>query len=92
MGEMSHAGSRTRRGVMENPSEVMQILAQIESEYLAASLGLSGLAEAARHAAINARMENIGRLHRSLQAIVGEDATKLIAERLETIPETNELA
>jgi hypothetical protein len=73
-----------------NQSEVARILAQVESEYLAARRGLSGFAEGARHAAISARMENMGRLHQSLQAMVGEDAIRLIAEHLEKIPETNE--
>jgi hypothetical protein len=71
-------------------SEVARLLAQIESEYLAARRGLSDFAEGARHAVINARMENMGRLHKNLQAIVGEDAIRLVAERLETIPEMNE--
>jgi hypothetical protein len=66
-------------------SEVVQLLSQIETEYLAAQLGLTGFAESARHAAITARMENIGRLHEHLRTIVGEDATRLMTERLENI-------
>jgi hypothetical protein len=68
-------------------SEVARLLAQIEAEYLAAQRGLSGLAVTARHTAITARLENMGRLHTHLQEIVGEDAIRLIAERLETLPE-----
>ncbi len=69
-----------------NVSEVAQLLDRIESEYIAAMRGMSGLAVTARHEAITARMENLGRLHESLHAIVGEDAIRLMAERLENIP------
>ena len=71
-----------------NQSEVAQLLNQIETEYLAAQHGLTGFAESAKHAAITARMENMGRIHENLQAIVGDDAIKLIAARLENIPAT----
>ena len=67
-------------------SEVARLLNQIENEYTAAQRGLTGLAESARHAAITARMERMGQLHQSLHAIVGDDATRLLAERLEAIP------
>lgn len=69
-----------------NRSEIARILQQIEVEYRAAQHGLTGLAESARHAAITARMQNMGQLHRNLRAIVGDDAIRLIAERLEAIP------
>jgi hypothetical protein len=72
---------------MSNPSEVARLLAQIEAEYLAAQRGLTGFAEGAKHAAITARMEKIGKLHEHLQEIVGEDAIKLIVERIENLPE-----
>lgn len=67
-------------------SEVAQLLQQVEVEYLAATRGMSGFAVTAQHAAITARMENLGRLHEELRALVGDDATRLLAERLETIP------
>lgn len=70
-----------------NQSEVMHLLSQIEAEYLAAQRGLIGFAESARHEAITARLENIGRLHEHLRAVVGDDATRLIAECLEKVPE-----
>ena len=89
--EMSHFDAiGVRLNTMErksSPSEVARLLAQIEAEYLAAKQGLSGFAETARHAAITARMETMGRLHKNLQEIVGVDAIKLIAERLENLPE-----
>ena len=70
-----------------NQSEVARILERIENEYVAAQRGLTGLAQSARHTAITARIENLGRLHESLRAVAGEDAMKLIAECLENIPE-----
>lgn len=66
-------------------SEVAQLLQRIEAEYLAAQRGLTGFAEGASHAAITSRMEKIGKLHEDLRAIVGEEAIKLVAERLEMI-------
>ena len=70
----------------ENRSEVARLLNQIEMEYLAAQRGLTGLAESAKHAAITARMEHIGQLHQNLCIIVGDDAIRLIAERLNSTP------
>ena len=67
-------------------SEVARLLDRIEAEYVAAQRGLTGLAESARHAAITARMERVGQLHQSLHVIVGDDAIRLLAERLEVIP------
>ena len=69
-----------------NPNEVAHLLKQIETEYLAAQRGLTGFAESARHAAITARLENMGKLHENLRAIVGNEATRLMSERLESIP------
>lgn len=68
-----------------NQSEVAQLLARIEREYLAATQGLTGLAVTAKHQAITARSENMGRLHEKLRALVGDDATRLMAERLEAL-------
>jgi hypothetical protein len=68
-----------------NQSEIARLLSQTEAEYVAAQRGLSGFAESARHAAITARMEHVGQLHEDLQAIVGAEAMRLIAERLDTI-------
>ena len=68
-------------------SEVTQLLNQIEAEYVAAQRGLTSLAEGAKHAAISARMHNMGRIHENLRTIVGDEAIRLIAERLETIHE-----
>ncbi len=72
--------------LQSNQSEVARILQQIETEYVAARRGLTGFAESAKHAAITARMEHMGLLHQDLQAIVGNDAIRLIAERLEATP------
>ncbi len=70
-----------------NQSQVARLLNQIEAEYIAAQRGLTGLAESARHAAINARMENIGKLHENLHVMVGDSAHRLVAACLEAIPE-----
>jgi limonene-1,2-epoxide hydrolase len=67
-------------------SEVARLLSQIEAEYLAATRGLSGFAATAKHAALTARMERMGQLHQDLHTIVGNDAIRLIAERLDAIP------
>ncbi len=68
-------------------SQVARLLNQIETEYIAAQRGLTGLAESARHAAINARMENIGKLHENLRVMVGDSAHRLVAACLEAILE-----
>jgi hypothetical protein len=70
-----------------NQSEVVRLLNQIETEYLAAQCGLIGFAESASHEAITARLENMGRLHEHLRAVVGDDATRLVAECLEKVSE-----
>lgn len=82
------ADVREREKLMRqnNNSEVMRLLNQIEMEYVAATCGMSEFAETATHTAITARMENLGMLHEHLRAVVGDDATKLMSERLESIP------
>ena len=65
----------------ENHSEVARLLAQIDMEYEAAQRGLTGLASGrSSHQFITARLERISDLHTSLQALVGESATALLAE------------
>jgi len=69
---------------MENNSEIARILAQIEREYEAGKSGLQGLAQGtSRHSFISARMENMGKLHQELMALVGKEAIGLIAMRLD---------
>ena len=68
-------------------SDVSHLLEQIEREYQAAQAAFSGYAVTARHAFINARLEHMGQVHDQLQQLIGADAIKLIAERLETLPE-----
>ena len=70
-----------------NQSDVACILNLIEVEHRAAQRGLTGFVASATHAAIRRRMEQIGRLHEDLRAIVGNDAIRLVAERLETLSE-----
>ena len=73
-----------------NASEIARLLNQIETEYVAATQGLSGFAESAKHAAITARMENLGRLHENLRALAGDEATRLFAACLEGAPTAEE--
>ena len=72
----------------ENHSEVARLLAQIGMEYEAAQRGLTGLASGtSNHQFITARMERMSDLHTSLQALVGESATALLAEHLQSLPD-----
>ena len=72
----------------ENQREVARLLAQIDMEYEAAQHGLIGLAAGTRsHQFITARMERISDLHTSLQALVGESATALLAQHLQVMPD-----
>jgi hypothetical protein len=71
----------------ENKSEISRLLQQIEAEYCAGKQGLTGLAECARHRVITTRMEHMRDLHVHLHAIVGEEAMRLIAERLDAVQE-----
>jgi hypothetical protein len=65
-------------------SELQRLLAQIELEYQAAQLGLSGLAQGtAQHDFINARIENMENARQELEKLVGpEKATELVVERM----------
>lgn len=67
-------------------SEVAQLRQRIADEYLAAKLGLSGLAYGtSRHLFITSRMENMQRTHEQLQEIVGDQAMALIALTLQDL-------
>jgi hypothetical protein len=68
-------------------SDVSRLLQQIEQEYQAAQAALHGYAMTAQHAFITARLEHMGRLHDHLEQMVGADAIRLIAERLEELLE-----
>ncbi|WP_246046325.1 hypothetical protein [Thermosporothrix hazakensis] len=64
-------------------SEVARLLSQISAEYEAAQRGLSGLSYGtSQHEFITTRMENMGQLHSQLQALVGDAAIAMIADRL----------
>lgn len=74
-------------GTDTNRSEVARLLEQISAEYEAAQRGLKGFAYgSSKHDFITARMENVGRLHSELQAIVGDSAIALVADVLNNIP------
>jgi hypothetical protein len=75
---------------MENTSEVARILAQIAQEYEAGKSGLQGLAQGvSRHSFITARMENMAKLHKELETLVGEQAIGLVATKLEELGKAN---
>ena len=70
-------------------SEVARIREQIATEYLAAKLGLYGLSYGtSHHQFITLRQERIGVLHEELYRLIGEKAIVLIAETVDTLPET----
>ncbi len=70
---------------LESKSEVARLKRQIELEYEAAQRGMHGFAAGAgKHEFITARMENMGRHHEKLIALVGErEATRALAGALE---------
>jgi hypothetical protein len=69
------------------PSEIATLRQQIEHEYAAAQLGLSGLASGTtRHRIITARQERIGLLHDSLRDMVGESAIMIVSDTLDRLP------
>ena len=80
-------GSPPPSGVPPGGSEVQRLLASIRLEYEAAYSGLHGYAVVSRHTFVTARLENMGRLHEKLEAIVGEEAIALVAEALQNAPE-----
>lgn len=69
----------------KNQSEVARLLNQIDQEYQAASLGLSGLAQGtSMHEFINARMEKIEDIREKLVDLVGEEqAGRLVVKQME---------
>jgi hypothetical protein len=74
------------QGAHEQRSEVARLLSQISEEYEAAQRGLTGLAcGTSIHEFITAKMERMGQLHTQLQSIVGDQATAMVAEQLNTI-------
>lgn len=54
-------------------SEVTRLMQEIDLECQAARLAMNGYAEVAKHEAITARMENVGRLHDALSEMIGEE-------------------
>ena len=61
-------------------SEVARLLAQIDREYEAAQLGLSGLSYGtSQHQFISSITERIGMLHSQLHDLVGDESIALIS-------------
>lgn len=68
-----------------NESGIRRLLSQIDTEYQAAQLGLSGLAQGvSQHAFISKRMEGIGNARRELVELVGseDEATCMVVDQL----------
>ncbi len=82
-GDMSSFVPLSNEGLEGMETELRRLLRQIEEEYNAAKSGMNGLASGtARHAFINARMENIDRCRVELTKLVGEgEALKLIVQQ-----------
>lgn len=70
-------------------SEVARIKQEIETEYLAGKLGLTGLTYGmGKHEFIEKRTENLGRLHDELQRLIGEtEAMVFLAETVSNLPD-----
>jgi hypothetical protein len=56
-------------------SEIRALIAEFEAQYEAATRGLHGFAETAKHEMITARMERMGELCEELKERVGEQET-----------------
>jgi len=70
--------------MLEQQSEIARLLSNINAEYEAARMGLFGFASGTlRHTFINAKMENMSKLHEELHDLVGDKAMVMIAEVLE---------
>ena len=64
-------------------SEVARLVAAINSEYAAAKLGLSGLAQGvSSHEFMTKRMENIAELHAKLSPLVDKETMEKITEQM----------
>jgi hypothetical protein len=71
-------------------SEVARLLRQIRAEYESAQQGLAGLAYGtSQHKIITKKMENIGKFHEELKALVGEVAMELVVQQLSDLPDTS---
>ena len=70
--------------MMHNQSEVARLKAQLDAEYQAARLAMTGYAEVARHEYITTRMERMGALHEELRGLVGDEkATEALVKALD---------
>lgn len=65
--------------------EVRQLIEQIDHEAIAMYRGMYGLAETARHAFISARYAVIDKAHSRLGELIGEEATPLVSQMMDTI-------
>jgi len=66
-----------------NPSEIPSVLSQIRTEYEAAELGLTGLAQGtSQHKVMTAKTERIAALHEALRSVAGDEAMALVVQTL----------
>ena len=73
----------------QTPSEVAYILKQIREEYEAAQRGFTGFSYGtSQHAFITARMEHMSDLQSQLQDLVGDVAIAMVADQLNSCPDT----
>lgn len=72
-------------------SEVALLMQRVREEFEAGQRALHGLSlGTAQHKFITERMENIGKFHEDLQALVGDEAAMpLLAQVLEQLPESS---
>lgn len=72
------------KGSQNQGSEVARLLKRISEEYESAQLGLTGLASGtSKHEVITCRMENMGKLHEELHALVGDESIEMMIQQLD---------
>ena len=73
---------------LQQGSEVAQLLQKIREEYESARIGLSGFAcGTSQHEVITRKMENMGKYHEELRALVGDESMALVAQALGDSPD-----
>jgi hypothetical protein len=69
-------------------SEIARLRQNIAAEYMAAKWGLTGLQYgASQHQFITAKMVRMQEYHQELRDQVGEQATRMVVETIESLPE-----
>ena len=87
---MQGTNAVTASAQVQNNSEVARLLQQIRDEQMSAKSGLSDFAYGtAQHQFITQKMENMGKLHEELKALIGDEAIPLIVNALNSVPDVN---